>query len=523
MNFTQITQVVSDHPVSTAAVITGAIAIATLVVLVLVRSIRHHRALKAAHAAVLPDGTVEITTETHTSLSLTITHGTSASATSAPALATHHDTSGRIMLVLCGTFAEHLGDDLLSLLHRCGLHEAIGSVLLIELDSRRRNRFLASVPAVYHDRLETVSFSGLSGGLGNEEPDVVLRHIDSWGPPVVRGAQAVCRLHRRVNRGGEPALVLSFISQGGQAMIGPEALKHISRQFRLAKHYGFTALPVDDLLRVRTPRVLDAYRAQGVKGFVVSDNLTDSVINDFGMMASIVGFIAASENADSPTEQNNAWHRLFAEAPGHVVTFGTHANHIPGFVFQPHPDLRPRYFVYRDSVQSVIRAGLDEVTRPEASALHGIGQGEHVPMTSRFDIVLAAIVPHHLKEDEDDILLGLELKAVDRRNRHHIFAPISTVIDAHDPLCPVAVVSLYAVPDGHAVITALTNAGGHATHLLPVGPAESIVIDGTVHHSTNGHSNSHTNGHVNGAVPAEPVHAAHADEDHEEVSDARAH
>lgn len=451
------------HPATAFVAVT---VVVVMMITVVVNNVRHHRAIAAARQQPLPVKTIEI----------------NPIRSSASALSPlHHDTSGRIMLVLCGTFAEHLGDNLLNLLHRCGLEQAIGSVLLIELDARRRDRFLQSMPNVYHDRLEVVSFSGLAGGMGNEEPDVVLGHIHAWGPSLVHGAHEVSHRHRLVNHGAEPALVLTFISQGGQAILGPEALRHIRRQFTLAKHYAFTALPVDDLLRHRVPAVLDAYRDQGVRGFVVSDNRADSVINDFGMVGAITGFIAASEAADSPTEQNNAWHQLFTHAPGGIVSFSTHTNRIPGYVHHPHKALVPRYYVYGDSVRSVIHAGLEAVALPEARALPGFDHIDHVPLTSRFEIVLGAVVPDDFKQIEDEVLHGLELKGTDRRNHHLVFAPISEDIDPGRPQCPIAVVSLYALPDGHAAIETLTV----VTHEPAAAPQ---LVDHDVHPApTNGH------------------------------------
>jgi hypothetical protein len=383
------------------------------------------------------------------------------------------DRSGRIMLLLCGTFAENTGDDLLTLLEGSGLEGAIGSVLLIEADQRRRQRFLESVPATFRGRIVAVEFPGLAGGFGNRTPQAVLAQIGRWGPAVMDGATEACERHQRLQRGEEAALVLAFISQGGGAIAGTLAVKAIAKQFRMAKFFGFTALPVDDELRRRAEYVLDEYRTVGVHGFVGSDNLGDEVAHDFGMVGTIAGFAAAAEYEDAAVELNNALQLLFGAAPGGLVSYSTYLRTIPGYPVEPRdPAVPARYFVYRNSLLSAIHSGLEEVQGREYHALGGHGLDGRVPLTSRFDLVLAAVVPEDLRRDEDTVVLGQELRGVDKRNYHLLFAPIATRIDSQRPLCPVAVISLRALRNPRVALRGLTQA--------PVGP---VVLNGSV----NGH------------------------------------
>src|SRR5687768_10191588 len=53
------------------------------------------------------------------------------------------DRSGRVMLVVDGSFGAGLAKKLLPILAASGLDHAIGSILLIELDAHRRDAFLA--------------------------------------------------------------------------------------------------------------------------------------------------------------------------------------------------------------------------------------------------------------------------------------------------------------------------------------------------------------------------------------------
>ncbi len=140
-----------------------------------------------------------------------------------------------------------------------------------------------------------------------------------------------------------------------------------------------------------------------------------------------------------------------------------------------------RYCVYKGSVVSTILAGLAEVHRPEYDSLRGHGRDGHEPLTSRFDIVLAAIPAWALKEDEDDIVLGQHLKGQDKRNYHLLFAPITTVVDPERVFCPVAVVSLRALRHPEATLKQLT-----IPVQSPMLPPDQSESPGNVIHLPNG-------------------------------------
>lgn len=367
------------------------------------------------------------------------------------------DRSGRMLLVLVGTFAATLGSGVLTLIERCGLESCIGSILLLELDRARLERFLTCVPSVFLDRIVAVGVSGLPGGLGNRGVDEAMHYVPRWGPPVINGANQVVELHQRLQRGEDAALVLVLVSLGGQAIIGVKAVETISRLFPMAQFYGFTALPIDDRLRLQSEGVLEEYRQAGVRGFVVSDNLGDDVRNDFGMIATVAGFAVAAEDSDASVEQNNAWYLLFRQSPGGLVSYSTYARTIPAYAHSPGLDLASRHYVFKSSVVNTIQTALEEVNRPENHALAGRGLDGSEPLTSRFKLVLAAIRPDDLKENEDDIFLGGSLSGQSKRNFHLLFAPITAEIDPERPLCPVAVVSLHAVHQPTETLRALTE------------------------------------------------------------------
>ena len=370
----------------------------------------------------------------------------------------HGDRSGRIMFVFDGSFSAAVGAALLVLLSWCGLDRVVGSILLIELDGNQRRKFFERLPAIFRDRLVSVDLASLAGGGANRSPQEMLSFINRWGPAVRRSANEVCDRHQRLQLGAEPALVLLFLSLGGQAILATEALNVIKSKFRLAKMVGFTAIPTDDRLRQHFQFLRQIYTDIGVQGFVVSDNLGDVVRNDFGMIAAIAGFVASTEHADSAVELNNGLTVLFDDHPGGLVSYSTHVADVPGYrVLPTHPRVPPRYVVYQSAVTSAMASALEDVRRPDHHALHGLGGETPVPLTSRFDIVLTAVRSDHLKPIEDDINEGESLLRADKRNHHLLVAPIGTVVDPERPSCPVVAVALHAIHEPDRVASTLSQ------------------------------------------------------------------
>jgi hypothetical protein len=390
------------------------------------------------------------------------------------------DTSGRVLLILSGTFAANVGRALLIMLHRCGLSGVIGSILLLEMDRRRRERFLTTVPPIYRDRIVAAACPALPGGLGNRSPKEALAMINRWGPAVIKAAHEVCLVHQHLHNGDEAALGLVFASQGGQAILGTQAVEVIRQEFGRAQFYGFSALPVDDRLLGRAEDVLDAYREAGVQGFVVSSNLLDEVRNDWGLVAAIVGLAAAAEVADADVEPNNALSLLFPEEPGGLVSYSVCVKQVAVHPFQTDLSVRMRYYVEKDSLLSTVQTALEEVEKP---AYHALGPQEgRAPSTSRFDLVLIPVDKEALKEDEDDIVLSQQLTGHDKRNYHLLFASTVATIDREHMLCPVAVVSLAALVDPQATLQRLME----PAPLAPAKPSTRVSA------ATNGRNGKET-------------------------------
>lgn len=398
------------------------------------------------------------------------------------------DRSGRIMLVIDGTFGAGLGLPLLQWLARCGLARAVGTILLIELDDNRRARFLERIPETFRDRTVAVRFGGLPGGLANRTPEEVRALSYAWGPALRHGVADIAQLHQRLQHAA-PALVLPLISPGGQAMLGAAAIEEVRKLFPESRYYGYTILPVDTLLRMRIPAILAAYCQAGVAGFVIADNELDEVRNDFGMAAGIVGLIASSGEADAAVEFNNALTLLFEQAPGRLATFSTAVRQLPGHGFQPHPEVAPRYYVQHDLLLSSMRGVLEAVQQTDDTALGNLrelGQDKVPPLTSRFDLVMTAVRPDDLKVVEDDLVLGQQgYKGVSKRDYHMLVTSIATNIDPDMPLCPVVAVALRALPDGDRILHDLTQPRTQPQLAAPTAPDSLAVVPASIGRSAN--------------------------------------
>lgn len=369
---------------------------------------------------------------------------------------------GKIMLVLSGTFAAKLGLRLLRMMAQCDVDQAIGSILLIELDEWRRQDFMAHLPPVYADRLVVASCATLGAGGANQPLEAIDRLKRYWKPEILRCVHDVCDLHqRRDPRCHEAAQIIPFISLGSTGYIGATAIEHIKRRFQNAQCIGFTAYPHHDRLRGRTPQVLAAYTAAGCHGFIAADNLPDEtaperdfLINDMGMMAIIVGLIAGTRNADAVTETNNTFTLVLPEEPGGIASFRTYMTTLPAYTFQPHPALDPRYYVIRDATVAACLNALEEVSKDNRKA---VGADFGHERTSRFDILLIPLEPRSLVRVHDDLRTALQTVEPLPPNYDLFMSGTRSPIDPERPTCPILVVSLEALTDPKSHLQAIAQ------------------------------------------------------------------
>jgi|GEM_PF-5844000 len=304
----------------------------------------------------------------------------------------------------------------------------------------------------------------MSGGASNLTIAQITALKGEWGPIVVNATQEVCRLHRSNAKNGERAtLALIFVSLGGQSILGVEACKVIREQFDLARLFGLTALPIDDVLRKRASDVLSKYYEAGVSGFLVSDNLGPQGIvnNDFGMKAAIVGLSAGPQASDAEVQQNNAWTLLIGERKNAVASYSTYIGEVTARPFQPDVAVRPRYYLSKEDVRSEISRALRKVreegqravvcnhTSSKTDEKTGDPSDRDGDSSSVFDIVTAPLDRNDLLTMKDLLEEGLLMEGkTERRNYHLILAPVPMNVDEDNTECAIGVVHLEAITGG---------------------------------------------------------------------------
>lgn len=398
---------------------------------------RRQAEIERAWSAALPEGAVEIRA-------------------GGIAAGRDHILEGKLMLVFAGSFAASLGLRLLCLLDQCGLERSVGSILLIELDAWRRQDFLNRLPSVYADRVVVAFCAALPGGGKNlpiPEIDKLRRY---WQPEIIEKAQAVCDRHqRRSQRSNEAAQVLPFISLGTTGYMGATAVAEIMRTFRAAQCVGFTAYPHHDRLRGRARAILSAYTKAGCHGYISADNLPDEraperdlLVNDMGMVAIVVGLIAASRKADAVTESNNAFTLVLPEERGGIASYRSYLTSLPAHRHQPHPEVEPRFYVYGDATVSACLRALDEV---EEAGRKAVGADYGHTRTSRFDLLLLPLEADSLTWVDDKTRHALQVTEPLPGNYDLFFAGVAAEIDPDLPTCSIVAVSVEALtdPDRH--------------------------------------------------------------------------
>ena len=205
----------------------------------------------------------------------------------------------------------------------------------------------------------------------------------------------------------------------------------------------------------------------------------DDLRNDFGQAAIIVGLNAAAPEADANVDLNNALTLATPEEPGGILSYSTYLTSVPCHRFQPDPSVPARYYVNKAAVESGIITALSEVEKPEHLALDPMGI-ERAPGTSRFVIVLAPVNAQDFRSEENDVIAGQRLIGVDKRNYHLEFAPTAVTVDPEHPVCPVAVVSLFAIADPQALLARLCPTADWKNP--PIGPeiVRSMAKNGKV-------------------------------------------
>jgi hypothetical protein len=296
----------------------------------------------------------------------------------------------------------------------------------------------------------------------------VLDKIDLWGPPIYHATADAIDLHvRRSQRDRAPGDILLFQSLGGHACLGMPVIEILHQRFPSSLIVGFTLLSSRERQRYKYSDIKEPYESRGVYGWVMTDNLgEDAVTADYGMVAVIVGLADASLHADQPTPMNNAFAATFTNEPGAVLVYQVAFSQVIARPLDPMQVDPPHYYVWKQSIVEQVVDGLHKIEDGLGVWSVDLPVGE--ADCTIFDLVITALRPWDITAVQDDVVLGIKLRAgvSENENRKKMlygtenyelqFAGIAVPVDPVRPLCPVTVIRLAAVTDGAKIVPEIT-------------------------------------------------------------------
>lgn len=375
--------------------------------------------------------------------------GTAEACTNSDSLPGVISGSGSLMLVGYGSFGANLVLSVLTATHRSGLERAIGSILLIEFDQDVQLDFGNRLPDVFKNRLVVTEAAALAGGFGNRPISEVEGLAPHWTRRVIRAAEDVIDRHRRLSpRSAEPAQVICFTSPGPTGYTGHVATKRLSQEFPVSQFIGLMAYSHVDRMRGQIKEVIDSHLRAGMHGFVVADNLRDlespdriPELNDFAMLCTVLALLTSTRRAAIGASGNNLFRQLIPEQGG-LASFRASISTLPA-----HPYTGNRYYVHREAVTDLVIRQLARINDASPAVSARLGH----ELTMRYDVVVAPIIPAHLRQLDTEIRESIEEATPPARNTEIRFSPVAMPISTVKPTCPLVVLSLQALtePDVH--------------------------------------------------------------------------
>ncbi len=373
------------------------------------------------------------------------------------------DLLASTMHVAVGSPGVNCADAALALTAQNQLDDHVGAVLVIENDVTHRRRFEERLPAVYDDRIHLAAVEDYGGGFANQDAAAVLDTIEEWGPAVQRATLAAIDTQLRRAGSRPPAVCFVHLSLGGQAMLGLPAVKLIHQRFgRGTLILATIPLPRHEHLRNRFPELKVRYEAAGVTGWIVSDNLSESVTTtDYGLVALPVGLTDAARHAEQVTAPNNTFALALAETPGSVLVYEVVSSYVVSQPWPPPPVPPATFYVLKNPLVVQIERVLADLA--DGRGLWSANLPLYERGTSTFDIVLANISHTNLLTIADEVRAGLSLRTTYATSKgkpdpHRpprygdpnydlAFASLAAPVSPARPVCPVIGVRLASVRD----------------------------------------------------------------------------
>ena len=393
---------------------------------------------------------------------------------------------GRLTLVLVGTYGVREGEKIIDAFDRAGCCDAIGGVIVIELDEERRKGFERNIPASMLNRVKACTTTQLPGGLQSKTVEEVesAEWKQFWGPPVRqtvseaavfirRGVQSEVTPGQALERpGNDPAVILVVASPGGHTALGIYASQLLQAEFPQAENYVVTLLSEKDFLRAEFPEGIDRYQnANFVRWYMVTDNLKgDPLHHDTAVARFLAGTWVSTMLSDTVDSPWNTLVGLHPRSKGGVIA--------PRFWSRTLPVLRStrrpyRYYTFEDAVIKGVLEGVLAIEKEETKAIELATPAAN---TNRYVVVTLPIVADFLLDVKDKVTESLnEIGWFAKDRQRHLIWAVTTEAVSTDAGAEMTVVMAEAAVDGIERVKALARAMGQR----------------------NGSANTELDGHVN--------------------------
>jgi len=392
-----------------------------------------------------------------------------------PSLSTANG-KGRLTLLLVGTYGVRLGARVIDHYRRTGCLDAIGAVIAIEFSADQRAAFLAQLPAAIAKRVEFCASSLLIGGLHGAAVETVEapRLAKYWKQAVAETIENGCRLIRgteqlvydptspRLPHGYDPSVILVLASPGGHLGIGIYASRLLQANFPEAKSYIVSVLSDNEQLRAQFPAGLARYEAaQFVRWYQMTDDLGNSVLNDWGVATWWAGIWAVPHHNDLSDDPENILRWLGTDHSG-VVVPRIWSRMLP---VQHTAEPIPQYFTFAEACVRAVFDGLAAIEHDETKA---IPLPTPEPKTRRYVLISLPLEARFLRQVKDTVEASLAATDFFQADRNRKLLWTSTA----EPLTPGSRSVRMAVVGMEAAINGVENLEALALGLPVTAPAE---------------------------------------------------
>jgi hypothetical protein len=355
-------------------------------------------------------------------------------------------------------------------LYETGLADAIGSLLVVNFDRLELEKFKASLPSYYHDRVVYAAADEFGSGMGNRPYEEVKQSIGYYGVTLQDKTREAVSLHQRRIAGRRPGEIMLFGTSGGHLYIGVVVARALHTLIPNIDIIAAIDLPDDEPLRDDFLHAKPEYEANGVWGWIVSDALEFySITADTALANLLTGIYAASLQDDKTPRLNNILRRVLPMERGGMVVYQFLYSQVTAYRFQPHESVPATYYASRDQVVTELKTlmGYMEAGKGIASVRAPLGE----PHRATYDLVLASIYPNFMLEVADGLKEARRLEATvlpgdphhalfQQPNYHTLHASYPARMNPNEPCCELGVIRLRALHEWRHSLPEIVKAPG---------------------------------------------------------------